>query len=97
MGKPEFIGVWLVLKVAGQWKRWGGEAKVAGKDLEGRVFYNIFLIGNGLSLAYAVGGAQMIIYFDCSEWLYLTALPLAILAGTGLLEVLSRRWISQRT
>ena len=50
MGKPEFIGVWLALKVAGQWGRWGEKAKIGSKDVEGRVFYNIFLIGNGLSV-----------------------------------------------
>ena len=26
MGKPEFIGLWLALKVAGQWNRWRRDA-----------------------------------------------------------------------
>jgi len=92
MGEPEFIGVWLALKVAGQWKRWGEEATIAGRKVEGRVFYNIFLIGSGLSVAYAVGGAQMIGYFQRSRLLYFAILPLAILVGTEILQVLARRW-----
>jgi len=43
-----FIGVWLALKVAGQWDYW--KSPKTGK------LYNLFLIGNGLSLVYAVTG-----------------------------------------
>jgi hypothetical protein len=92
MGKPEFIGVWLALKVAGQWKRWETSGSIAGNIVEGRVFYNIFLIGSGLSVAYAVGGAKMIEYFNASQWTYLAVLPLAILFGTAVLQILSYWW-----
>jgi hypothetical protein len=50
------------------------------------------LAGSGLSVAYAVGGAQMIEYFKKSQWFYLAVLPLAILGGTGILQVLAKRW-----
>jgi len=37
-GKPEFIGVWLAVKVAGQWVRWKGDAghsaSAEGSDIE---------------------------------------------------------------
>src|SRR6187402_2877833 len=52
MGRGELIGVWLVLKVAGQWKRWMEGEKVEDKVIEGRNSFNMFLIGSGLSIAY---------------------------------------------
>jgi len=59
----EFIAVWLALKVAGQWKRWEDGFTLDTDDLEmknsGRVLYNIFLIGSGLSLGFAVMGAKL--------------------------------------
>ena len=65
LGKPEFIGVWLAIKVAGQWVRWSGtptgaEASVATLN-RGRRLFNRFLIGNaisvlaGLALWFALG------------------------------------------
>ena len=61
LGKPEFIGVWLAVKVAGQWVRWKGDAghSPSGEepDLEkleklneGRRRFNSFLVGNALSI-----------------------------------------------
>jgi hypothetical protein len=51
--KPEFIGVWLAIKVAGQWVRWGG-APDAASTMEalhkGRRLFNRFLIGNAVSV-----------------------------------------------
>jgi len=42
VGQPEFIGVWLALKVAGQWKEWKA-------GYEGRApRFNRFLIGSAL-------------------------------------------------
>ena len=54
MGKEAsaFIGIWLVLKTAGQWGRWGEE--------EGRAIYNVFLVGSALSLIFGVLGALLI-------------------------------------
>ena len=52
--KPEFIAVWLALKVAGQGRQWGE------KDLLGRIQINLLLIGSGFSVAYGVIGGALI-------------------------------------
>lgn len=57
-GRPEFIGVWLAVKVAGQWVRWKGEVgespKSGKSDIEklneGRRRFNGFLVGSSLSI-----------------------------------------------
>jgi len=55
--KAEFIGVWLAVKVAGQWVRWGSESpsnlsKSETREMlnEGRRRFNRFLVGNALSI-----------------------------------------------
>ena len=48
LGVPAWVGVWLALKVAAKWKRWQGEE---------RGTYNVFLIGNLLSIAFGLFGA----------------------------------------
>ncbi len=58
IGQPDFVGVWLLLKVASQWQRW--------QEPNQRGVYNVFLIGNGLSLLIAFIGA----------WLALGKVPL---------------------
>jgi len=59
-GKPEFIGVWLVLKVAGRiWEK----ENVHRKDdtpAVSRDIFQVFLIGSALSMMYAVIGAKFI-------------------------------------
>jgi hypothetical protein len=60
IGAKELIGVWLAVKVAGNWVRWRGEAaspetKPDYERLnEGRRRFNAFLIGNALSIMAAV-------------------------------------------
>ena len=51
-GAPSWIGVWLAIKVAAQWNHWQDE---------NRASFNVFLIGNLLSIFFAVGGACMIL------------------------------------
>ncbi|MGD0952511.1 MAG: hypothetical protein ABR985_08965 [Methanotrichaceae archaeon] len=51
LGKPEVIGFWLTLKTAG--RIWGEERP--SKETPTRTIYQIFLIGNALSIGYAVG------------------------------------------
>jgi hypothetical protein len=68
MGYPGFIAVWLGLKVVPQWKRWNENTKMAGKELEGRAVFNIFLIGNGLSVVFAGLGAKCIQWLDDGQW-----------------------------
>jgi MFS family permease len=48
VGAPSWIGFWLAIKVAVQWHRWQ-----AGE----RAIYNIFLIGNIISILSAILGA----------------------------------------
>jgi hypothetical protein len=56
--QPNFIGVWLLFKVASQWSRWGqdhGNSKKKEKKTdENRRRYIHFLIGNALSLIFGV-------------------------------------------
>ena len=56
LGVPAWIGVWLAIKVAAQWQRWTGVE---------RATYNVFLIGNLLSIFFGFIGA----------WLALGKLP----------------------
>jgi hypothetical protein len=82
LGKAEFIGVWLALKVAGQWKRWSEGVRVGEREVDARVFYNIFLIGSGLSIAYSIVGAQLIGAIGSEKWSIAVGLPAALLLGT---------------
>jgi len=63
LDRAEFIGIWLILKTAAKWRRWGADRNEKGDVISGRAIYNIFLLGNGLSLIYAVTGYKII------EWL----------------------------
>lgn len=59
IGKGEFIGVWLAVKVAGQWTRWSGDPSSTGTtDLDalnqGRRRFNAFLVGNAISIMFGV-------------------------------------------
>jgi hypothetical protein len=56
-GKPEFIGLWLAIKAAGQWNRWYPNPiqrrnSYLNEELvnEGRRKYTAFLVGNALSI-----------------------------------------------
>lgn len=90
IGQPEFIGVWLVLKVAGQWRRWteqweldlGGGTKVT---VVGREVFNVFLLGNAVSIAYAVVGTKLIEFLIKRDWFLALAVSVALLIGSVLL------------
>ena len=58
---PEFVAVWLALKVAGQWNRWEDDVHLEdGRIISGRFFFGIFLIGSALSIFYGFSGYQII-------------------------------------
>jgi hypothetical protein len=59
-GHPEFLGVWLALKVAANWSAWKKGIEVGNRDLSGSSIFSIFLIGNGVSIGYAVVGFYLI-------------------------------------
>ena len=82
IGKPEFIGLWLALKIAGQWHRWGAGSIVSGRKIEGRVFYNIFLVGSGLSIIYAATGAKLIEFLKMQKWQEAFILPIVLIIMT---------------
>lgn len=53
LGRGDFIAVWLGLKVAGQWAKWGTGAKSSGTaPHEGRRRYYQFLIGSALGVIF---------------------------------------------
>lgn len=60
LGKPEFVAVWLALKVAGQWSRWGSDAPNGGRKVAGRAIFNVFLLGNAFSIAYGLAGGFLV-------------------------------------
>ena len=49
-GTPQWIAVWLAFKVAVIWNRWQGP---------GRASYNVVLLGNALSMIFAIIGASI--------------------------------------
>ena len=52
MGFPGFLVVWLALKLAGEWRMSERHTSYA--------MYNIFLVGNSLSLILSVGTAALV-------------------------------------
>ena len=89
MAKPEFIGVWLALKVAGQWQQWSEDKpyREGGPTIVGRQLFNIFLIGNALSITYAVVGAQAIGWLAAHDWTLGLGMPLLLLAASWALSI----------
>jgi hypothetical protein len=57
IAQPEFIAVWLALKVASQWKHWS--------ENQG---FNVFLVGSGLSILYSFTGAKIIVWINEQSW-----------------------------
>ena len=96
MGRGELIGIWLVLKVAGQWHRWANGEKAGDKTIDGRSAFNIFLIGSGLSIAYAFVGAQLIRLIVGKDWWYAIGLPVGLLLATLLLHNQAKAYQSQK-
>lgn len=60
LGRPEFIGVWLLLKAVGEWRQNAGvtpgTAAIVGTSKE----YTVFLIGNALNVSLGVFTALLI-------------------------------------
>ncbi len=69
LGYPEFIAVWLALKVASQWQKW---SKKPG--------YNAFLVGSGLSITYAIVGALIIPWIRENDIRFLLV-PIGLIAA----------------
>lgn len=56
-GSLEVVAVWLGLKTATQWKRWADE------NLKAQGAYNVFLVGNGLSVLFSMAGSSLVILY----------------------------------
>ena len=84
-GAISFIGLWLVLKFAGHWSIWKDGVKDGDRVLTGQAVLNIFLIANGVSIAYAMVGAYLISLVRESVWAAIL-LPVALLAATALVR-----------
>ena len=99
LGYEEFVAIWLALKVAGQWKRWEDGFNIDTDDLEmknsGRVLYNIFLIGSGLSLGFAVMWAKLKVYMEKGLIWQAIAFPLSLFIGClvlfGIIHILQSK------
>ena len=77
------IPLWFALKVAGGWGQWNKE--------DGRVIFNIFLLGSALSFGYAIAGVQSAIWAANNEWWKAIAIPLSLLLGSFLLWL----WVAE--
>lgn len=77
IGRPEFIGVWLVVKMAARW--------TLPKDpLDSRHRYYPVLVGNLLSVLYGVVGAIVIKWLQCSSRFWPALLiMLVLMSGTS--------------
>jgi hypothetical protein len=85
LGKPEFISVWLAMKIAGHWKGWSEDREYEGGVITGRMVYNIFLIGSALSIGYAVTGAKLVEWCLRQEWSLAIGVPVSLLLATSVL------------
>jgi hypothetical protein len=83
VGKPEFIGVWVVLKVASQWKHWS--------EMPG---YNVFLVGSAASILYASVGAKLIEWLSMGEFLKAITLPPLIMI---LFTIALTTWVKRKS
>ena len=93
--QPQFIGLWLALKVAGGWKGWSEPVKTPdGKIvLNGRDLFSVFLIGSGFSIAYGITGALIIQWLDKDNIVAAITVPAALVLGTVVYLLWARRHV----
>src|SRR5262245_14026049 len=53
LGLGHLIGVWLLIKAAGNWKRWMEPGDNASERPDGAAMFHVFLVGNALTIIYA--------------------------------------------
>ncbi len=91
LGQASFIPLWLGLKVLPQWKRWGDEIKVGTRKIEGRAVFNVFLIGNALSVIFAGVGAESVKWLSNAQFLKTILVYAVVVMGTIASTVISHR------
>lgn len=94
---PEFVGIWLALKVAGGWDAWAKGRKVPSDDerqsgqkqveVKGRHEFNTFLIGSGQSVLFAATASKI------TEWLRAGELGLAAMVAGVLIAGSIALWL----
>jgi hypothetical protein len=82
LGLGNLIGVWLVLKVAGHWKRWMDDGDEQTQRPDGRTVFNIFLIGNALTVLYSFVGFKLIGWIEAERVLQVCWVSLTVIALT---------------
>jgi hypothetical protein len=82
LGLGNLIGVWLGLKVAGQWKRWMDDGDEKTQRPDGRSVFNVFLIGNALSVLYSFVGFKLIDWIRDERILQVCWVSLSVIALT---------------
>jgi len=82
LGLGNLIGVWLVLKVAGHWKRWVDDGDEQTQRPDGRSVFNIFLIGNALTVLYSFVGFKLIGWIQAERVLQVCWVSLSVIALT---------------
>jgi hypothetical protein len=82
LGLGYLIGVWLILKVVGQWKRWTDDGDEKTQRPDGRSVFNIFLIGNALSVLYSFVGFKLIGWIQAERVLQVCWVSLSVIALT---------------
>lgn len=83
LGKGEFVGVWLAIKVASQWKKWNED--------EHRCLFQIFLIGSGLGILYASAGYKIIDWVVSGSWLLALVVAISVIATSEVLRCWAAR------
>ena len=91
VGKAEFIGFWLAVKVAGQWKRWSEDQESDGVHVSGRSIYQNFLIGNGLSILFSIVGYKLIEWLPQRKYTEALCVPVSLMALTMIIYFWIRR------
>jgi len=82
LGLGNLIGVWLILKVAGQWKRWMDDGDEQTQRPDGRSVFNIFLIGNALTVLYSFVGFKLIEWIEAKRIVQVCWVSLSVIALT---------------
>ena len=78
--QEQFIAVWLGLKAISSWSIWNKLKDAKGQAngaISGRSVFNIYLIGNGLSVAYGVVGGWITKCLLAQPWQPMRAVALA--------------------
>ena len=93
MGRPEFIGLWLLINAGSHWKSWaeGTRDKNGPLLLSGRALFKNFLIGNGLSILYAAVAFKAVTWLLAAKYELALAVPIALMLATLALAV----WIAR--